>query len=47
MGVPVLVLGRSGSGKSRSIKNFKAEEVGVIKCIEKALPFNNAPLILA
>lgn len=41
MGVPVLVLGRSGSGKSRSIKNFKSEEIGVIKCIEKELPFRN------
>ena len=41
MGVPVLLLGRSGSGKSRSIKNFKPEEVGVIKCIEKELPFRN------
>lgn len=41
MGVPVLILGRSGSGKSRSIKNFKSEEIGVIKCIEKELPFRN------
>ena len=42
MGVPVLILGRSGSGKSRSIKNFKPEEIGVIKCIEKELPFRNS-----
>lgn len=41
MGVPVLILGRSGSGKSRSFKNFKSEEIGVIKCIEKELPFRN------
>lgn len=41
MGVPVLILGRSGSGKSRSIKNFKSDEIGVIKCIEKELPFRN------
>lgn len=38
MGIPVLVLGRSGSGKSRSIKNLNC---GVIKVIEKELPFRN------
>ena len=41
MGIPVLILGRSGSGKSRSLKNFNNEEIGVIKCIEKELPFRN------
>ena len=39
MAFPVLVLGRSGSGKSRSLKNFKPEELGVIKVIEKEFPF--------
>ena len=38
MGIPVLVLGRSGSGKSRSIKNL---DCGVVKVIEKELPFKN------
>ena len=38
MGIPVLVLGRSGSGKSRSIKNL---DCGIIKVIEKELPFRN------
>lgn len=38
MGIPVLVLGRSGSGKSRSIKNL---DCGIIKVIEKELPFKN------
>ena len=38
MGVPVLILGKSGSGKSRSIKNLDA---GLIKVIEKELPFRN------
>ena len=38
MGIPVLVLGRSGSGKSRSIKNL---DCGVVKVIEKELPFRN------
>ena len=39
MGVPVLVLGKSGSGKSRSIKNLT--NVGLVKVIEKELPFKN------
>jgi len=38
MGIPVLVLGRSGSGKSRSIKDL---DCGIIKVIEKELPFRN------
>ena len=38
MGIPVLVLGRSGSGKSRSIKNL---DCGVVKVIEKELPFKH------
>ena len=38
MGIPVLVLGRSGAGKSRSIKNL---DCGVVKVIEKELPFRN------
>ena len=41
MGIPVLVLGRSGSGKSRSLKNFTKDEIGIIKVIEKELPFKN------
>lgn len=41
MAFPVLILGRSGSGKSRSLKNFKSEELGVIKVIEKEFPFKN------
>lgn len=41
MGIPVLVLGRSGSGKSRSLKNFAKEEVGVFKVVEKELPFKS------
>ena len=39
MGVPVLILGKSGSGKSRSIKGLA--NVGLIKVIEKELPFRN------
>lgn len=42
MGIPVLVMGRSGSGKSRSLKKFDPSEIGVIKAIEKELPFRNS-----
>lgn len=42
MGIPVLVMGRSGSGKSRSLKKFDASEIGIIKAIEKELPFRNS-----
>lgn len=41
MAFPVLIIGRSGSGKSRSLKNFKPEELGVIKVIEKEFPFRS------
>lgn len=40
MGFGVLLLGKSGAGKSRSIKTFEGN-VGVIKVIEKALPFKS------
>lgn len=41
MGVGVLVIGKSGSGKSTSLRNFKSEEVGIINVISKPLPFKN------
>lgn len=39
MALPVLVEGRSGMGKTYSIKNFKADEVGVISVEKGRLPF--------
>lgn len=39
MGIPVLILGDSGSGKSASMRNFKPEEVGVFNVASKPLPF--------
>lgn len=39
MGIPVLILGESGSGKSASMRNFKKDEVGVINVASKPLPF--------
>lgn len=41
MALPVLVIGRSGSGKTYSIKNFKPEEVGVISVEKGRLPFKS------
>jgi hypothetical protein len=39
MGIPVLILGESGSGKSASLRNFKKGEVGIINVAGKPLPF--------
>ena len=39
MGVAVLVYGRSGSGKSRSLKNFAEDEIFLVNVIGKPLPF--------
>lgn len=39
MAIPVFVIGRSGSGKTYSIKNFNADEVGVISVEKGRLPF--------
>lgn len=39
MGIPVLILGESGSGKSASLRNFEAEEVGIFNVASKPLPF--------
>ena len=39
MGVPVLILGESGSGKSCSLRNFDPNEVGIFNVASKPLPF--------
>lgn len=39
MGVPVIVYGRSGTGKSRSLKNFGEDEIFFVNCVNKPLPF--------
>lgn len=41
MGIGVLVIGKSGSGKSTSLRNFKSSEVGIVNVISKPLPFKN------
>ena len=39
IGVPVLILGESGSGKSTSMRNFEKEEIGIFNVASKPLPF--------
>lgn len=41
MGIPVLILGESGTGKSASLRNFPTEKVAVINVANKPLPFKN------
>lgn len=39
MGVPVLICGESGSGKSASLRNFEPEDVSIFNVAAKPLPF--------
>ena len=39
MGVSVLIIGHSGSGKSTSLRNFEPGEVGIFNVASKPLPF--------
>lgn len=39
MGVAALILGDSGSGKSTSLRNFEADQVGIMNVMGKPLPF--------
>ena len=39
MGIPVLILGDSGSGKSTSMRNFEVDELGIFNVASKPLPF--------
>lgn len=39
MGIPVLILGESGSGKSTALRNFAPAEVGIFNVASKPLPF--------
>lgn len=42
MGVLVYVLGRSGTGKSYSMRNFKKSDIGVVNVQGKILPFKGS-----
>ena len=39
MSLPVLITGRSGTGKSTSMRNFAHDEIALINVAKKALPF--------
>ena len=39
MGIPVLILGESGSGKSASMRNFEPTDVSIFNVASKPLPF--------
>lgn len=39
MGMPVLIYGKSGSGKTRSLKNFDEDEIFLVNVERKFLPF--------
>lgn len=39
MGMPILILGSSGSGKSTSLRNFNENEIGIFNVAGKPLPF--------
>ena len=39
MGIPFLIMGESGSGKTYSIKNFDKDEVGIFLIEKTRLPF--------
>lgn len=39
MGIPILIIGKSGSGKSSSLRNFNEDEIGLINVSMKPLPF--------
>lgn len=41
MATPILIIGKSGTGKSTSIRNFDPEHIGVINVLGKPLPFKN------
>ena len=41
MGLPVLILGESGTGKSASMRNFTKDDVAIINVAGKPLPFKS------
>ena len=41
MGEPIIVYGKSGSGKSRALKGFSEDEIFLVNVLGKRLPFRN------
>ena len=46
IGVPVLILGASGSGKSASLRNFSPDEIGIYNVASKPLPFRKQMMLV-
>ena len=42
MGIPVMVLGESGTGKSASLRNIQPEDTFLVQAVRKPLPFRNS-----
>jgi hypothetical protein len=42
MSLTTLILGKSGTGKSTSLRNFNPDEVALIQVVKKPLPFRSA-----
>lgn len=41
MAITSLIIGESGTGKTSSLRNFDANEIEIIQCFKKPLPFRN------
>lgn len=41
MGTPIMLIGESGTGKSSSMRNFKAGELSIVNVSKKILPFKS------
>ena len=39
MGEAVIIYGKSGAGKTRSLKNFAEDEIFLVKAVNKRVPF--------
>lgn len=46
MGIPVLILGESGSGKSTALRNFDPSEIGIFNVASKPLPFRKKMMVV-
>lgn len=45
MGIPVLILGESGSGKTTGLRNFEPGEILVFSVANKPLPFRKNSIL--
>lgn len=41
MGIPILILGESGTGKTASLRNLDADKTALIQAVSKPLPFKS------